>query len=263
MTTVKAWSHPAKWSTAILAELGLIVSGLRSKGHTIDRVVDPFCGIGRRRLAQSLCMDESSVVGVDLQPECHVADSGTITGDATSLPADWTETFDAAVSSPVYGSRTSDKHQARDACKMCDGAGSTVLDDPCVKCDGTGLTKRMTYAHTLRAAGGDLVEGSAGGMLWGDKYRALHRAAILEMVRVVRPGGFVIVNMSNHIKTLKKGGPQVEQAVVEWFAATMTGAGGLYLDEVRKVATPRMGLGANGQSRVDGERVIVCRKRPA
>jgi hypothetical protein len=122
----------------------------------------------------------------------------------------------------------------------------------CKACRGAGLTLRNTYAHSLRRAGGDLVAGSAAGMQWGSDYRKLHEAAIREMIRVTVEAGVLVVNMSNHIR----GG--VEQRVCEWWVNELI-VQGCNLVEVRRVATPRLGYGANGAARVDGELVIVVR----
>ncbi len=162
-----------------------------------------------------------------------------------------------------YGNRCADHHQAADPCKACKGTGAAprlqpeALGRPCDTCKGQGLSWRNTYAHALRRHGADLVPGSAAGMQWGPEYRALHRVALAEMLRVLVEGGLLAINMSNHLRTLIGGGPQVEQLVVEWWLNEVILAG-CRIQEVRRVRTSRNGKGANGQARVDGEVIIVA-----
>lgn len=263
--------HPAKWSANVLGTLAKV----RRDHLPTDRVpsvLDPFAGVGIDALAAALVgttdrpTAAANVVGVELQPEW--TDRGpmprTVQGDATQLPENWTGTFDAVFTSPCYGNRMADHHDAKDTCKVCRGSGCRVPDclgaHPddgaehrwCATCKGTGLSWRNTYAHALRRAGGDLVAGSAAGMQWGRAYRELHRLAIAEMRRVVVESGLLVVNMSNHVRD------GAEQLVVEWWVNELI-VQGCRLVEVRRVATPRNGMGANGDVRVDGEVVIVMR----
>lgn len=90
-------------------------------------------------------------------------------------------------------------------------------------------------------------------MQWGIDYRAFGVKVISEMIRVARPGGLIIVNISNHIR---KG---AEIPVAEWWRDSMTSAG-LILEQDIPVQTPRMGFGANAKARVDCEWVYVTRK---
>jgi len=65
-----------------------------------------------------------------------------------------------------------------------------------------------------------------------------------------------VINMSNHLRTSKPGGPQVEQRVVEWWTNELL-VRGCRIVEIQNVPTRRQRRGANGQARVDGERIIV------
>lgn len=263
-----AADHPAKWSSPVVLDMAEIVAAERERrGHQLA-VVDPFAGIGRGRLADALRPNVSEVVGVELQSEWCV-DEQTIQGNACHLPDDWAGRFHGWLTSPCYGNRMGDHHQAADQCKACGGTGAgrkgeLAADRPCATCKGTGLSWRNTYAHALRRHGGELVPGSAAGMQWGPEYRALHRRALTEGIRVVVEGGLLAINMSNHPRTLVKGGPQVEQLVVEWWLNEVILAG-CRIQEVRRVSTRRNRQGANGHAaegrpdpRVDGEVIIVA-----
>lgn len=264
-----AADHPAKWSSPVVLELAEVVATERERqGHPLA-VLDPFAGIGRGRLADALRPNASEVLGVELQSEWCV-DELTIQANACQLPDRWTGRFHAVVTSPCYGNRVADHHQAADRCKACQGRRVQVLADstdgephrPCPTCKGTGLSWRNTYAHALRRHGAELVQGSAAGMPWGPEYRALHRRALAEIIRVVAEGGLLAINMSNHLRTEVTGGPQVEQLVVEWWLNEVIVAG-CRIHEVRRVKTSRNGNGANGGARVDGEVIIVAHTPPA
>jgi hypothetical protein len=265
-TEVPALEHPAKWSASVLAVLAELVA---AEADRLDRklnVLDPFAGRGRRELAATLTEVsgvEHRVWGIELQPEWAAGDPLTLVGDATMLKPDWTGMFDVAVTSPCYGNRMADHHNAQDPCSSCDGEGWTPVpcpdptddsscSEPCRTCRGTGVSWRNTYAHSLRRQGGELVRGSAAGMQWGYAYRLFHKDAITELLRVLVPGGLLAVNMKNHIRDGE------EQLVVEWWVNELL-CRGCKLAEVRPVATPGLGFGANGGARVDGEHVIVVR----
>ena len=258
MTDSKAPAHPAPYSAKILVELRDIVTAEAiRREHPID-VLDPFAGIGR---IHELAAPAVSTVGVELEAEWAAVHPDTQQGDATRLPLLWENRFDLVVTSPCYGNRMADTYDgSRDRCTECvpgvgqhpslDGSGG-----PCETCGGSGfaLSKRYTYTTAL---GHPLTSGNAGAMQWGPAYRALHGAAYREMVRVTRPGGLIVVNISNHVR----GG--AVQHVVEWTCSAMF-AEGLSLVEVRVVDTPRMGNGSNGKIRVEHEHIIVMRRAAA
>ena len=136
------------------------------------------------------------------------------------------ESFGAVMTSPCYGNRMADHHEARDG------------------------SRRITYKHTL---GHDLVEGNAGAMQWGDAYRDLHCRAWIEADRVLRSGGLLVVSVSNHIRRGRV------QRVVEWHLETLLVLG-LLVQAVEQIATPRMRFGANGSVRVGCEHLLIMRK---
>lgn len=258
--------HPAKWSQPVLDLLAEYVAAEAELQDRRLRVLDPFAGVGRLRLATALGQAATySVEGVELQPEW--GDEGTLQGDATDLPAEWSGRYDVLATSPCYGNRMADHHQAADRCKTCDGQGceegcgqcdmspSTAGPDAhrqCRTCKGQGLSWRNTYAHSLRRQGGDVVPGSAAVEQWGWRYRDLHQSFIVEAMRVVVEGGLLLVNMSNHLRDGE------EQQVVEWWVNQLLHRQ-CTLVEVRRVGTRRNRKGANRDERVDGEVVIAMR----
>ncbi len=235
-----AAEHPARWSTPVLEAITAAVENEADRvGHGLS-LLDPMAGIGRARLEQATKPYARAVAGVELQPEWCTA--GTTQGNATNL-AFASGLFDGVVTSPVFGNRMSDHHDARDFCGTCRGSGCQVPGlhehgavivghGPCSACKGSGLSWRNTYAHALRRHGGELVAGSAAALQWGPAYRQLHRRVLAECIRVVVEDGLLAVNMSNQIR-----------------------AG---LGEVRRVESRRHRHGANGGIRVDGECLIVA-----
>lgn len=248
-TKSKPVRHPAKFSDAILSEIDVILDDLVRSGALVQgaSILDPFAGIGKVHGLRRIGFE---TIGVEIEPEWAEQHPGTLVGDATALEFE-DGFFDAVVTSPCYGNRMADSHEARDLCKACKDRPVHEVRD-CSMCGGLGLSKRNTYRHAL---GRPLSDGSAGGLQWGASYRNLHERAWREGVRVVRPGGFLIVNISNHIRDGE------EQRVVEWHLNTLLLIG-CFLHEVRRVATPRLGFGANGDARVDGESIIVVRTPP-
>lgn len=208
--------HPARFTGAILDLLAdLVPSGAL--------VLDPFCGTGRVHELVGRC--GASTVGVEIEPEWAAMTERTIVGDAACLPfAD--ATFDAVATSPCYGNRLADHHDARD--------GSV----------------RHSYTHDLGRA---LHPRSAGALHWGAPYRALHRAAWSEAVRVLRPGGTFLLNVSDHVRRGKV------QAVTAWHIDTLVNFGTVVVAR-HEVHTPRLRYGTNAGARVEHETVAVLVK---
>jgi hypothetical protein len=279
-------NHPAPYPRYMLDALARYLSAYRrTVGHRL-RILDPMAGIGR---VHDLPNWLGETVGVELEPEWATQRVGTIVGDATNLPADWSATFDAIVVSPVYGNRMSDHHEAKDSCAQCQGTGTlwdpegcgdapmfcskcgsvacacgglagdlrahvghcdTCRGRQCPTCKGNGLSRRYTYRHALQRP---LSERNAGQMQWGDAYRTLHREAWAEAFRVLVPGGVMLLNVKNHVR----GG--VEQYVTEWHAETLRTVG-LRVLQIAPITAPGLRHGENSSLRCKFEHVIVARK---
>lgn len=178
-------SHPARYNKAIL---DLFESWI-PRGAC---VLDPFAGTGRiHDLARE-------TVGVELEPEWAALRDGTICADARHLPFP-DATFDVVATSPTFGNRLADHHEAKDA------------------------SLRRSYAHDL---GRRLTPGNSGEMHWGDEYRELHAEVWAEVRRVLKPDGLFLVELKNHIR----GG--VEQQVREWHDRTIRELG--FIDLARQ-----------------------------
>jgi tRNA G10 N-methylase Trm11 len=212
--TRRAPLHPAKFSDTALDAANAVL------GADPDlRVLDPFAGVG------SVHHLPYRTVGLEIEPEWAAAHSGTLVGDAKALPFG-DGTFDAAVTSPCYGNRMADHHEARDA------------------------SIRHTYRHCL---GRPLSDGSAGSLQWGDAYRELHHRAWGEVYRVLRPDGLCLVVVSDHVR---KG---LRQRVVDWHVQALLDAG-FSVDQVLGLPAHRLRHGANALVRVVDEKLLVVRR---
>ena len=287
-TTVAALtSHPAKFPNYVLDRIALYVRAeARALGRPA-RVLDPFAGVGR---IHSLPSRIAETTGIEIEPEWAACRSRTLVGDATQLPPEWTGTFDVVATSPCYGNRLADHHEAKDACSACGGAGaewdengcdeapwlcsscssidcacggftrelrahvdscSTCRSRRCPKCGGNGLSKRYTYRDSLRRMP---AERSAAVLEWGGKYRYLHRLAWQEAHRVLRPRGLILVNMKNHVRG------DVEQMVTEWHEKVL-GEEGFDVAGIDALPAPGIRHGKNHEKRTESEQLIVARRK--
>ena len=209
-------THPAKFSEPILDLLRELVVDLPGP------ILDPFAGTGR---IHDLGRDDT--IGVELEPEWAELHERTRVGDATTLPVADGE-IGSIVTSPTYGNRMADTYDGRDG------------------------SRRNTYRAAL---GRNLSPNSSAGMNWGERYRELHRAAWREAFRVLDPNGFLVLNVSDHVRKGKT------VPVSAWHATALLDVGfvgvpdGWYLVETR-----RNRHGANGDARAAHESVIVFRK---
>ncbi len=223
MTGTDRARHPAKFSDAVLNKIAELC-------HPSWSCLDPFAGIG-------LCHElvdrgaVASMVGIEREPEWAHQHPNTICGSVLDIdrilagfPA-----FDAVITSPTYGNRMADHHDARDT------------------------SRRITYKHSL---GRDLHADNSGAMQWGPTYRSFHEEAWAKVVKFIKPGGAFILNCKDHIRRGEV------QPVTAWHVETLCGLG-LTVDAADKhlVVTPGMRFGQNHEKRVvEGEWVILLRK---
>lgn len=215
--------HPAKFTNSILIVLNGVMELEADRNEGRLSVLDPMAGVGRIHDLDETFVYETQ--GVELEEEWAELHPRTRHGDVLDLPDEWCESFDAVVTSPPYGNRMADHHNAQDG------------------------SKRMTYKHLL---GRDLTEGSGAGMQWGRDYRDWVREVVPSMGYMIKSGGIMVLNISNHIRKGK------EMLVAEYWLEEMLHYG-LKFERAIPVPTPRMGFGENGGLRVDHEWVFVTR----
>jgi transcriptional regulator with XRE-family HTH domain len=224
-------SHPARYSPELL---DLFRDLLAAYSHAGARILDPFAGTGR---IHQLGEHGYDTAGVELEPEWANLHPRTLTGSALELPVE-DATVDAIVTSPTYGNRLADSHDASDP------------------------ESRRSYTHDL---GRPLHEDNSGTLHWRTTapgagamgsfdYRNFHGLAWTEALRVLTPGGLFVLNMCDHVRD------SLVQPVTAWHTWCL-GRLGLEWVESRSVATRKLRQGANGELR-EQEQVHVFR-RPA
>lgn len=212
-------AHPAPFSDRILP----VLASMLDPSH--NAVLDPFAGIGRIHELPELVEWDMETTGVEIEPDWAGLHERTHVGNALGLEFD-DETFDAVVTSPTYGNRLADSHTAKDG------------------------SMRRSYTHDL---GKKLSEENSGGMHWGEEYREFHLVAWAEAARVLRRGGRLVVNISDHIRKGKR------QYVSSWHTDAIISLG-LPLVDATHVKTPRLREGANSHLRVPSEMVLAFDK---
>ena len=213
--------HPAKYTDVLLPVFAEELKG-RSK------VIDIFAGTCKISKIKDFGY-EGEIYCNEIEPEWANLGIGKVdnitTSDSESLPYK-DGYFDAICTSPTYGNRMADSHNAKDN------------------------SVRNTYTHKI---GRKLNEENTGAMQWGKKYRDKHLKIWKEAERILKPGGVLILNISNHIR---KG--EVVY-VSEWHVDTLIDIGFLLGKEI-KIETPRNRFGANSDKRVPYESVFILTK---
>lgn len=131
------------------------------------------------------------------------------------------------VTSPCYGNRFSDSHDARDG------------------------SERRSYTHDL---GRKPSPGSASALPWGPRYWSFHADAYRAIRSVVQPGGLLLLNVSDFTRQ----GEQVH--AVEWHLGATYGAGFEQAARPRWITTRRLRYGENRAARADAECVLILRR---
>lgn len=211
--------HPAVFSDSIIP----VLASMLDASHKL--VLDPFAGVGKVHQLQDVVSWPIRTVGVEIEPEWAHNHKQTVVGSALALPFR-DESVDAIVTSPTYGNRLADSHNARD--------GSV----------------RRSYTHDL---GRTLNGENSGSLQWGERYRQFHERAWTEAFRVIRPGGRLILNVSDHVRNA------VRQYVSSWHVQALIAVGFAIADGAT-VDTARYREGANSDSRLDSEFVFAFDK---
>lgn len=215
--------HPAVFSNSFIPIFADLLYGRR-------KVLDPFAGTGKLALIKDYGFG-GKVICNEIESEwanesIYFVDEWHI-GDAANMFWAKDGEFDAICTSPTYGNRMADHHNAKDS------------------------SKRITYKHML---GHDLHQENTGAMQWGASYRIKHIEAYQEMLRVLSPNGRVIINISNHIRKGKV------VLVSDWHTMILKSMK-LVCTSVFHFPTKRMRFGKNAHLRVQEECIIVFDRR--
>lgn len=206
-------SHPARYSPELIAAFRDLLHEYSFPGA---RILDPFAGTGK---IHELHPDYDTV-GIELEAEWANIHPRTQIGNALDLPFD-PDTFDAIVTSPTYGNRLADSHNASDP------------------------ERRRSYTHDL---GRDLSAENSGAMHWRNgtqgsiRYRTFHEKAWDEAVLVLKPGGIFVLNFKDHWRD------GALMPVGNWHAWCLGRLGLDYIDSF-SISTGSLRQGANGELR--------------
>lgn len=215
-------NHPAKYSDQFIPIFAELLKGR-------ENVLDPFAGTGKLALIKSYGF-AGKVICNELEKEwaessIYPVDQWFIS-DAANMAWAPNESVDAICTSPTYGNRMADHFDAKDN------------------------SKRITYRHVL---GRPLNEHNTGRMQWGDGYRNKHIEVYTECMRVLKPSGLLIINISDHIRK----GEIIP--VTDWHREAIMDLGFTFREEL-KIETQRMGFGRNSGLRVNYESILVFEK---
>lgn len=248
LPAIEARPHPAKYNPKVLEALRRFLIRL-DPGQTW-RILDAFGGIG---LIHSLGWPRS--IATDLEIEwIHQGGPRSAVADACALPFP-DGSINAYVVSVVWGNRMSDTYAGGGRCRACAGHAHDLTGDPCPRCGGAGVdvSKRHTYTVYL---GRRPTRNSAAVLQWGPDYRALHRRSWTEATRVLTTteDAWILLDVDDHIRLGER------QRVTAWHVATIEALGFEYVGRAT-VDSPTLAHGANWDTRVADEQVIVFRRR--
>jgi len=206
--------HNAKFSAPILSA---IIHELPTRGL----ILDPMGGVGTlaREWGRHVITGELEWEWVKQAPRPCVQQ------DVHALPYR-NGSIACVVTSPTYGNRMADHHNARDT------------------------SKRNGYAFWLREVGVEPHPNNSGVLGFNKAYKLFHLYAYREIRRVLEPNGLFLLNISNFIKRKR------EVDAVKWHAMACHALG---FKEVGRqyIETPRLRFGENHDARVEHEVLLV------
>ncbi|MCB1716190.1 MAG: hypothetical protein KDK05_13775 [Candidatus Competibacteraceae bacterium] len=206
--------HPAKYTDELLP---VFVTMLQGSSY----ILDPFGGTGKIFEIEPL-LRGAKIESVEIEPEWAAYHPRTTLGSALALP--WPDdTFDAICTSPTYGNRMADHH------------------------DATDDSRRNTYTHAI---GHKLHKQNSGQLQWGKAYKDFHERAWIEARRVLVHQSKFVLNIKDHIRNGKR------QHVTDWHIKCLKLLG-FTLIWHHRVDCPGLRHGANSDARIDYESVIL------
>lgn len=235
--------HPSKFSPNVLTVMRHALNQYEPLRHC--NVLDPFGGVGGiHELGNEFGCRTTWCVELEIEWAAQAAEhgwswcgdffkfaptGGTLMGPWFHKAPGWMkpspDLFDVIATSPTYGNRMADHHNARDS------------------------STRITYKHKL---GRDPSPGSSAVMHYGPEYKAFHIRAYSRFRELLVPDGLIMLNVSDFIRA----GKVVEAS--KWHHDRMVQLGFEHL-KTYQIPTQRMGMGANRDARVDGEQLHVYR----
>lgn len=229
--------HPAKFSDPILEEAQKQLVKAKFKGVLLD----PFAGVGKvhqlsnGRSAKAVNgwkptgSTGITTIGVEIEPEWAKQHKQTLVGDSRDLGKLGFRhlTIDGVFTSPCYGNRMADHHDARDK------------------------SKRHTYRHYL---GRMPTDGSAAVLQWGKAYRELHHEVWVNLMPYLKDKALFMLNISDHVRN----GEVVP--VTAWHKYTLETLGISWTKDI-PIRTRRHRHGENHSARVANEWLLVGKKK--
>lgn len=212
--------HPAVYSDQFL-------SVFFEKVKHMDVIYDPFAGTGKIAKIKDFGYN-GKIICNDLEPEysklqTYKVDKWLFQDAETAIPGG---AIEAIVTSPTYGNRMADSHNAKD------------------------LSKRITYTHQL---GRKLTGGNTGSMQWGTAYKEKHCRCYVHFYNLLANNGLLILNVSNHIRK----GQLID--VTAFHKAAAIAAGFIFIECI-DVPVRRMRFGANHKLRVETEQILIFKR---
>lgn len=216
--------HPAPFRDEHIAVIHslLIEHGLAQP----QTILDPFAGIGT---VHQLRHYGYQTWGIEIEREWAMASPYTIWGNTLDLHTTLARgglapSFDGIVTSPTFGNRMADHHEAKDD------------------------SFRNTYRHRLGRA---LSPANSGMLQWGDEYRAFHAEAWRQCSEVTKR--FFVLHMKDHIRKGER------QLVTDWHIDIL-GRLDWKEQEFISSAAPGNRYGENHELRVDRESIILLER---